>query len=164
MMKAIINVGMGETRVTNSAATNLVAPGLGSCIGVTLFDPIVKVGGMVHVVLSDSSSVTKEITLFGKYADIAIPDILNKMYQLGAKKQNLIIKMAGGSQMFNLEKGANILNIGMRNTIAVKLAFSKECLNIKASDTGGNKGRTLKLDVATGIVTVRIIGQLEQEI
>lgn len=163
-MKAIVNVGMGETRVTNSVATCLVAPGLGSCIGVTLYDPLIKVGGMVHVVLSDSSAVNKEILLAGKYADIAIPDVLQKMYKLGAKKQNLVVKIAGGSQMFNLEKGANILNVGMRNTIAVKVALSKEGISLKSSDTGGNRGRTLKLDIATGVVTVRIIGQLEQEI
>ena len=164
MIKAIVNVGMGEIQVTNSAGTSLVAPGLGSCIGLTIYDPMAKVGGMVHVVLPDSTNVTKEITLLGKYADKAVPEILAKLYKLGAKKQNMVLKMAGGSQMFNLEKGYNILNVGMRNTIAVKAALSKEGLTVKAADTGGNKGRTLKLDVATGIVSVRIIGQLEQEI
>lgn len=164
MIKAIVNVGMGEIHVSNSAGTSLVAPGLGSCIGLTIYDPIAKVGGMAHIVLPDSSTITKPITLPGKYADKAIPEILGKMYKLGAKKQNFVVKIAGGSQMFNLEKGANILNVGMRNIIAVKAALNKENLIIKASDTGGNKGRTLKLDVATGSVFMRLIGQQEQEI
>ena len=160
----IINVGMGEIQVSKSQGTYLAAPGLGSCIGVTVYDPKVKVAGMVHVVLPDSSNSNKEITSPGKYADTAIPELLDKVTKLGAIKSNLIVKISGGAQMFNLEKGGNILNIGMRNNIAVKAALSKEGLILKAADVGGNKGRTVKLEVSTGRVSVRIIGQQEIEL
>jgi len=90
--------------------------------------------------------------------------MLKKLFAVGANKNKLIVKMAGGAQMFNLEKGANVLNIGLRNTLAVKTALSKEGLTLVKSDTGGNKGRTFKLDVQTGIFSVKLIGQEEVEL
>ncbi|EKE03105.1 MAG: CheD, stimulates methylation of MCP protein [uncultured bacterium] len=158
-----MNVRMGEIKVSKSPGAKLMAPGLGSCIGLTMYDPVVKAAGLAHVVLPDSSCNNKPNTLPGKYADIAVPNLLEQMRQLGAKKENIITKIAGGSQMFSFEKGSNILNIGMRNTIAVKAALSKEGLHISSSNTGGNKGRTLQIDVLTGNVYVKIIGQQEVE-
>lgn len=165
----IINVGMGEIQVSKASGTVLAAPGLGSCIGVTMYDPKYKIAGMVHVVLPESanctkSSAAKDTYSLGKYADTAIPELLNQIFKLGAVKSNIIVKISGGAQMFNIEKGGNILNIGMRNNIAVKAALNKEGLLIKAADTGGNKGRTVKMDVSTGIVSVRIIGENEIEL
>ncbi|MDD3013364.1 MAG: chemotaxis protein CheD [Candidatus Gastranaerophilales bacterium] len=160
-----INVGMGEMQVSRSKSAILVAPGLGSCIGVIMYDYISNIGGMVHVVLPDSTTASKQgNTMLGKYADTAIPTLLDSMIKLGAAKCNIVVKMVGGAQMFNLEKGGNVLNIGIRNTIAVKAALSKENLIIKACDTGGNKGRTCKVDISTGKVYVRSIGQQEVEL
>lgn len=159
-----INVGMGEIQISNAQNAVIAAPGLGSCIGLIMYDPVAKIGGMAHVVLPDSTSNTKTQALPGKYADTAVPELLNQLIKKGASKNQLIIKIAGGAQMFNLEKGGNILNIGLRNVVAVKAALTKEGLNVKGADTGGNKGRTLKLDIATGKVIVKIIGQQEIEI
>lgn len=160
----ILNVGMGEIKISKSPDAVIAAPGLGSCIGLAIYDPIIKLGGMAHIVLPDSSSINKPGTLPGKYADLAIPEILDQMIKMGARKRNLIIKIAGGAQMFSFEKGGNVLNIGMRNAIAVKAMLSKEGLTIKANDTGGNKGRTVRLDISSGKVYVKIIGQQEVEI
>jgi len=160
-----INVGMGEMQVSKSSSAILIAPGLGSCIGVVMYDFVNKVGGMVHVVLPDSTCINKSGNLMpGKYADTAIPVLLNNMVKFGAERHNIVIKIAGGAQMFNIEKGGNVLNIGIRNTIAVKAAISKENLMIKSSDTGGNKGRTCRVDISTGKVYVRSIGQQEVEL
>ena len=159
-----INVGMGEIQVSNILGTVLVAPGLGSCVGLVIYDPLQKVGGMAHVVLPDSSSARSNNCLAGKYADIAIPELLNQLYSLGAYKTNLIVKIAGGEQMFNLDRGNNILNIGTRNVIAVKEALAKEKLEIKASDTGGNTGRTLRFELSSGKIYVKSIGQPEGEL
>jgi len=101
--------------------------------------------------------------LLGKYADIAVPNLLDQMYRLGARKNNIVTKIAGGAQMFSFEKGSNVLNIGLRNTIAVKSALNKEGLSIQASNTGGTKGRTVQIDVLTGNAYVKIIGQQEIE-
>jgi chemotaxis protein CheD len=160
-----INVGMGEMQVSKSLSTTLVAPGLGSCIGVVMYDYLNKIGGMVHVVLPDSANANKSGNVLpGKYADTAISTLLDNMIQLGASKSSILVKMAGGAQMFNLEKGGNVLNIGIRNTIAVKAALAKENLAITACDTGGNKGRTCKIEISTGKVYVRSIGQQEVEL
>ena len=160
----ILNVGMGEIKLSNTPGSIIAAPGLGSCIGLAMYDPTVKLGGMAHIVLPDSTNINKPGALPGKYADLAVPELLNQMIKQGAKKNNIIIKMAGGAQMFSFEKGGNILNIGMRNTIAVKANLSAQGQTIRANDTGGNKGRTVRLDISTGKVYVKIIGQQEVEI
>jgi chemotaxis protein CheD len=162
-MTKILNVGMGEIHTSKIPGTTITAPGLGSCIALIMYDPNIKAAGMAHVVLPDSTSA-KHNSMPGKYADTAVPELLNSMISLGAKKNNLIIKATGGAQMFNLEKGSNILNIGMRNIVAIKALLSQMGLTIKAADTGGNRGRTVKIDVATGYVTVKILGQEEIEL
>lgn len=156
-----INVGMGETKLSKLASEQLVAPGLGSCIGLTMYDPEKKIAGMAHIVLPDSNLASGEITLAGKYADTGIPDLLENMLKLGASKDKIITAISGGAQMFNIEKGSNILNVGMRNTIAVKAFLAEARLPLKAEDTGGNKGRTMRIEVATGTVYVRSIGSQE---
>ena len=158
-----INVGMSEVQISKTPGTVLVAPGLGSCIALAMYDPINKIAGMAHVVLPDSS-ITRGDIIPCKYADTAVPELLNMMIQAGAKKHSLIIKAAGGAQMFNIEQGSNILNIGLRNIIAIKAALSKEGLNATSVDTGGNRGRTVRLEVTTGSVFVKIIGQQELEL
>lgn len=163
-MSNVINVGMSKIEVAVNSDTFLVAPSLGSCIGLAIYDPTTKIAGMAHIVLPDSQKLTKENEMLGKYADTAVPQMLSKLIAMGANRNKLIIKMAGGAQMFTLQKGSNVLNIGFRNTIAVKAALSKENLDILKSDTGGNKGRTFKLDVKTGCFSVKLIGQNEVEL
>lgn len=159
-----INVGMSEICVSKVPGTTIIAPGLGSCIGLIMYDPNVKVAGMAHIVLPDSKSNREEKFNPGKFADTAVPELLSKVLELGASKHNLIVKISGGAQMFNLGKGTNVLNIGLRNTIAVKAALNKEGLVLKAFDTGGNRGRTVKILTTTGTVYVRCIGQDEVEL
>lgn len=156
-----INVGMGETKLSGLAGEQLVAPGLGSCIGLSMYEPDKKIAGMVHIVLPDSSISSGDALLPGKYADTAIPDLLGKMLESGAAREKIIVMMAGGAQMFNLEKCSNILNIGMRNVIATKAALSREKLVLRAHNTGGVKGRTVRVEVKTGIFYIRSIGEPE---
>jgi chemotaxis protein CheD len=159
----IINIGMGELYISNSSSIVLVAPGLGSCVGLAMYDTEKRIGAMAHIVLPETLN-NKNHGLPGKYANEAVPELINGMIKMGAKKDNIIVKFSGGAQMFTLEKGANILNIGVRNVIAVKKILQDEGLRTKNSDTGGNKGRTMRLDVATGCVFVKIIGQQELEL
>ena len=163
-MSNVINIGMSQIEVSSKPGTILVAPSLGSCIGLAIYDPSTKIGGMAHIVLPDSTKTLKESENQGKYADTAVPEILKKLFSMGANKNKLVIKIAGGAQMFNLQQGSNILNIGFRNTIAVKAALSKEGLELIKADTGGNKGRTFKLDIQTGSFSVKLIGQNEVEL
>jgi len=163
-MQNIINVGMSQIEISSKQGIVLAAPSLGSCIGLGIYDPVIKLGAMAHIVLPDSEKINRSVESPGKYADTAIPEILKKLESLGASKSRLIIKIAGGAQMFASQQGSNILNIGLRNTIAVKAALSKVGLEVKKADTGGNKGRTFKLDVATGYFYVKLIGQNEFEL
>lgn len=159
-----INVGMGEIQISKTAGTSLIAPGLGSCIGIVMYDPINKVAGMAHVVLPDSKSNSKPILLPGKFADTAVPELYKQVLKLGASEKNLIVKIAGGAQMFNLGASTNVLNIGMRNTIAVKAAIATSGFTVRNSDTGGNKGRTFRFDIETCKTYVKIIGVNEIEL
>lgn len=156
-----INVKMGEIELTTKMSVVLAALSLGSCIGLAVYDVKSKMAGMAHIVLPDSNISYKNLAEEkpGKYADLAVPALLGKMLSLGSKKENLIIKIAGGAQMFNLNDDANIINIGTRNIKAVTKAIDDLGLIITKADTGGNKGRTLKLNSANGDFTLKVIGQ-----
>lgn len=162
IVKKVINVGMGETWVSPYLNEQLVACGLGSCIGLVMYDPKCKIAGMAHLVLPDSSIALQKNPqkdfLPGKFVDSGVDYLLENMVKLGAVKENIIVSIAGGSQMFNLGNNTNVLNIGLRNVIAVKAAIQKKNLKLHAQYTGGNKGRTMSVETATGIVSIRTIG------
>lgn len=161
-----INVKMGEIELTNKTAITLAASSLGSCIGLGVFDRKSRMAGMAHIVLPDSKigyNRHNNEEQPGKYADTAVPALIGKMLSLGSKKEDLVIKIAGGAQMFNLQGDSNVMNIGARNAEAVLNALATLGLRPIKSDTGGNKGRTLKLKVMDGSFSLKIIGQQEVE-
>jgi chemotaxis protein CheD len=149
-------VGLGVLVATDEPGKGLSALGLGSCIGVAAYDPVAKVAGMVHVMLSDST-MSSAPGPAGKYADTAIPALIEAMVRLGAEPGRLVVKIAGGAQMFS--SGGGNLNIGARNAVAVRAALAAAKLRIKAADTGGTSGRTLELWVDDGRTTVRTAGK-----
>lgn len=159
-----ISVGMGEIKLSKCKGDVLFAPGMGSCVGVSFYDKAKQIGCMAHVVLPESHKNRLDDAKKGKYADIAIPAMIEEIEKLGAKKSDIIVKISGGAQMFNFESGSNVMNIGMRNVIAVKAALKKEGLVVSKNHTGGNKGRTLKLSMETGIMSVKCIGEKEVEL
>ena len=150
-----IKVGLGQLATSAQPGQRLAAVGLGSCVGLAAYDPVAKVAGMVHVVLPDSAIATSTGPP-GKYADSAIPALLEALRRLGADPRRLVLKMAGGAQMF--ASGGGLLNIGARNAISVRASVAAAGLKITAADTGGTFGRTLELRVDSGRVTVRAVG------
>ena len=160
-----INVKMGEIELTTKAGVVLVTSGLGSCIGLAVYDKKSRMAGMAHIVLPASNTVSTENIddKQGKYANIAVPSLLEKMLSLGSKKEDLIIKIVGGAQMFNFKNSSSALNIGRRNIIAVKNAVEDIGLCIHKSHTGGNKGRTFSLNVLNGTFYLKITSQKEIE-
>jgi chemotaxis protein CheD len=158
---ATIKVGLGVLAVTDERGKGLSALGLGSCVGVAAYDPAARVAGMVHVMLPDSA-IASAPGPAGKYADTAIPALLEAMRRMGAEPARLVIKIAGGAQMF--ASGSGNLNIGARNAIAVRAALTHAGLRVRAADTGGSAGRTLELWVDDGRVTVRAVGREPSEI
>lgn len=161
-MPGVIAVGMAEIKVSRSASDVLTAIGLGSCIGVCLFDPTANVAGMVHVVLPEV--IGAESQLPGKFAPTAIPALIAQMSALGATPSRFRAAIAGGAQLFSFSSGSTKLDIGRRNGEAVKAALLAAGLSLSACDIGGSSGRTLSMFVGGGRVRVKTIGAGERDL
>ena len=144
-------VRMGEIEVSRRTGDELVARGLGSCIGLALIDRLSGVAGMAHVVLPES---TNEDPQPGKFADLAVPALISEMQRAGAVVRRLDAVMAGGARMFELGE----MDIGARNAAAVKSWLARAGVSVRAADTGGSRGRTLRLTVGEFAVTVKEAG------
>jgi chemotaxis protein CheD len=141
------NVRMGEFAVSSTAGDELVAIGLGSCIGLALVDREAGVAGLAHVVLPESQGKPGPAA---KFADLAIPDLITRLVEAGAERRRLQAVMIGGARMFTV--GAS-LDIGARNSEAVRDALVKERIKIHAEEIGGNRGRTARVILGTEITS-----------
>lgn len=155
-MGDLIKVGMADLNCTKSPGI-LTTLGLGSCVGVCLYDTTTKISGMVHVMLPSSLQI-KNNSNVAKFADTGIVQLLADMTKLGANKNRIVSKIAGGSQMFNFNDSSDIMRIGSRNVIATKEVLQSLNIPIIAEDTGGNYGRTIELYSETGILLIKTIG------
>lgn len=129
----------------------LVALGLGSCIALVMTDPEAQVAGLAHVMLPESGGRT---SLPGKFADTAVPELLERVTALGGSPDRLRVAIAGGAQMFPGEG----MDIGARNAVATRSALRRAGLPCHAEQTGGTTGRTLLVNVASGETTIRVRG------
>jgi chemotaxis protein CheD len=155
-------VGVGDLAVSNSPGLVLAAYSLGSCIGLTVFDPVVRVGGLLHLMLPDSSlNPSRAAQQPGMFADSGIPALFRTAYQMNAGKHRMLICLAGGAQIMDPD-GA--FNIGRRNQEAVAGLLQRHGLKVHAARVGGSEGRTLMLDVRSGRVWVRDAGHREESI
>ena len=150
-------VDIAEVRVSNDPCVDLVTHSLGSCIGIAVWDPEVRVGGMIHYMLPDSSIASHEAkTNPAMFADTGIPKLLQSVEKLGASKKRLIVKLAGGSSLLD---GDARFNIGKRNYDMLHKIFQENGISIDSENVGGSLSRTLRLSVATGRVTVTMQGK-----
>jgi chemotaxis protein CheD len=154
---ASLKVGLGQLVVSADPSGVLAALGLGSCIGLVITDVAAGVAGMAHVMLPDSDIATRPGPE-GKYADTAVPSLIDAVCSHGAQRRRLVCAMAGGAQMFGAGSGGGVLNIGQRNAVAVRAALESAGLRLRAAQTGGSSGRTLEVIVATGAISVRTVG------
>lgn len=152
-----VKVGMAEVK-TALVPQNLVTIGLGSCIGVCLWDPVKKVGGLAHIMLPDSTQSRKS-TNKAKFADTGIRALVEEMISLGANKTRIVAKIAGGAQMFNFPGSSNVMRIGDRNAEAVRKCVKELNIKLKAEDTGGNFGRTIEFFTENGDLLVKTINK-----
>jgi chemotaxis protein CheD len=151
-----VKVAMADLKVVHLTGI-LKTTGLGSCVGITLYDAKAKVAGMAHVMLP-SSEIAKEGTLnIAKYADTAIPHMIEKMKVFGANITRLEAKMAGGAQMFAFSSQSDTMRIGPRNSECCKEMLNKFAIPLKGEDTGGNYGRTIEFNCETGMLLIRSI-------
>lgn len=152
----LIKVGMADLNIAEGGAL-LRTTGLGSCVGLTLFDAQLKLGGMAHIMLP-SSEIAREGQLnIAKYANTAVPELIERLKARGTLVHRLVAKMAGGAQMFAFAGGSDTMRIGPRNVEATKLALAQFGIPLIAEDTGGNYGRTVELDSRTGIFMIRSV-------
>lgn len=164
MTAETIPVGLGELKASAKKGQVLVCYGLGSCIGLALYDSVARVGTMVHVVLPDSSLSRGQEVPPGKFADTAVRAAIAEMIKLGAVRSRLTARMAGGARMLNVAGAGSKLDIGARNIDAVRAALQAEGLRLCAEDTGGSHGRTLQLFVDSGRLLVSTVGRGEKDL
>ena len=144
---------MGEMVVSKDPHEELVALGLGSCIGLAIVDRTAGVAGLAHIVLPESNERRNQV---GKFADTAVPELIARMREAGAVERRFETAIAGGARMFEMSGG---LDIGARNEAAVRSALAGARVPLKAAKTGGTIGRTLMVAVSDLTVTVRAAGE-----
>lgn len=161
-MSTIVKVGMADLKVVEypDALTTL---GLGSCVGICLYDSTTRVTGMAHIMLPSSKAIRKNENV-AKFADTAITELIQIMESKGAKKTRFIAKIAGGAQMFAFSSQNDSMKIGERNAEAVRAILKELSIPIKADDTGGNFGRTIEFYSADGKLLIKTAGKGIKEI
>jgi chemotaxis protein CheD len=163
VVDTVVRVGIADMNIV-SKGSSIRTSGLGSCIGVVLYDELIKLAGMVHVMLPHSSLGKEPSMNLAKYADTGIEELIRQLGERGAKVESLKCKMAGGAQMFQFKSKSDVMRIGPRNAEAVKEALLKHRVPIVAEDLGGNKGRTIEFFTSTGILHVRTVNEGTREL
>ena len=153
----MITVGMADLKVCR-APDNLTTLGLGSCVGVALYDPATMVSGMLHCMLPDSTRITNQQNI-AKFADTGLDELVKQMMSIGAMRSRLVAKIAGGAQMFAFSSGNDMMRVGDRNVEAVKAKLMQMRIRILAEDTGKNYGRTIEFYSETGKLLIKSVGK-----
>lgn len=150
-------IGIADMKVSDDPDVTLVTYSLGSCIGVAVYDAVARVGGILHYMLpeSDVNPVRAKTNPY-MFADTGIPMLFKSCYKLGAVKRQMIVKVAGGSQVMDESR---VFNIGKRNYAALRKIFWRNNILIDAEDVGGTVNRTMRLNIATGETALKVSGQ-----
>ncbi len=161
-MVNLIKVGMADLQTSRHPCV-ITTLGLGSCVGIALYDPVRKVAGLAHIMLP-SSQQARINSNTAKFADTAIVKLVDDMISLGAVRSQIVAKLAGGAQMFSFNDTSEMLRIGARNVSASKEALNMLGIPILSEDTGGNYGRTIEIHSDTGKLMIKTIGHGLKEI
>ncbi len=156
-----IKVGIGDMKFTRGGGT-VITYALGSCIGITMYDPGLKLGGLLHIMLPSRSDPNDPKVY--KYADSGIREMIRKLTAFGMVKSRTVVKIAGGAKMFDIKGNADFGNIGERNAAMVKKILLEERMRVTSEDTGGAYARTMVLKVDTGEVLIRTVGRPEKHL
>ena len=153
-METKITIGIADMKMAKDHGM-LITYALGSCIGICLYDPLIKLGAMVHIMLPLNMEAGRTHPL--KYADTGIKETLKQMEAKGASRSRITVKIAGGAKMFEVS-GAGLGNIGQRNIESVHAILKRENIRLIGEYTGGTVARTLLFDVASGQACIRSYG------
>lgn len=158
--KGLISVAIADMVVTQDQSATLITHALGSCIGVTIYDPVAKVAGMIHFMLPDSkTNAQKAADKPGMFGDIGVPMLFKAAYDLGAKKERMIVCAAGGAEVMSADTQ---FRIGARNRTLIRKLFWKNNILLAADETGGDISRTMVLRMTDGTVSIRNKGTERQ--
>ncbi|MBS4177098.1 chemotaxis protein CheD [Lederbergia citrea] len=157
MIKTVVRVGIADMKIVRAPDT-IRTSGLGSCVGVILYDSKMKIAGLAHIMLPDSSLAREKKSInTAKFADTALIALQKEMAAMGAK--SLKAKISGGAQMFQFTSQNDQMRIGPRNIDAVKRELQALGIQLVAEDTGGNSGRTIEFDPETCVLEIRTVYQ-----
>jgi chemotaxis protein CheD len=159
---AVFQVGMADLKIA-SVPDMLSSAGLGSCIGICIWDKSKKIAALVHIMLPDSTQSKAPINRT-KFADTGVTEAVGRLYKAGASTSGLLAKIAGGAQMFKVSSESDVLKVGERNSAAVITHLKKNHIRLLAHDVGGNFGRTIIFNIETGDLTIKTIGHGEKVI
>ena len=153
----MIRVGMADLNIC-SAPDAITTLGLGSCVGIVLYDSVAKVAGLAHIMLPDSTQIRSNSNV-AKFADTGIDELIKRLEQNGVSKSRLIAKIAGGAQMFAFSSENSMLCVGKRNVEATKEKLNSLGIRIVAEDTGDSYGRTIEFYPENGELMIKSVGR-----
>lgn len=149
-------IGIADMKMAKGSGT-LITYALGSCIGICLYDPLTKVGALVHIMLPLNMETGRTHPM--KYADTGVRETLKMMESMGASRARITAKIAGGAKMFEISGGGSLGNVGQRNIESVRIVLKREGIRLLKEDVGGTVARTLSFDVSDGTGCVRSHGK-----
>jgi chemotaxis protein CheD len=156
MADNIIKVGMADLNYTRHPGI-LVTLGLGSCVGIALYEKKIKMIGLAHIMLPWSQQAKNNANK-AKFADTGIMLLLQKMGESGASISNIVAKLAGGAQMFSFSGNSDMIRVGQRNVEATKAVLQQFRIPVISEDTGGSYGRTIEFYSEDGRLMIKTIG------
>lgn len=157
-MISVVKVGMADLNLAKAPQT-IRTSGLGSCVGIIIYDDRVRISGMAHIMLPDSTFARSGQLNRAKYADTAITDLLANLMEQGASKYRLKAKIAGGAQMFKFSSSNEATRIGPRNVEAVKKLLADVNVPIMYEDVGGSSGRTIEFNPESSVLEIRTVNK-----
>lgn len=158
----IIDVGIADKKIAK-APVKLITRGLGSCVGVTIYDPGKKIGGMAHAMLPDIDRVTAQVSPL-RFVNYLIKSMVEELENCGCFRKHLEAKLFGGAHMFGFLSSESVLNVGDKNVEKARAVLKEMGINIAVDDTGGTFGRTITLNLENGKVLIKTISWGEREV
>jgi chemotaxis protein CheD len=156
----MIQVELADMKVSNRKNEMIGADSLGACIGLAVYDPVVKVGGLLHYMLPISKiDPQRARTMPAMFADTGSLELFKALYALGGKKERLQVRVVGGSQLMG---NSQLFDMGKRNYLVLRKIFAKNNIKIHAEDIGGHYSRSIRMDLNSGECIVKANGRENQ--
>ena len=157
-----LTIGVADMKLSNDPGSALITYSLGSCLGVMIYDPAVRVGGLLHAMLPEAKDERTSPNFNPyKYIDTGIPLLFKEAYRLGAEKRRIKVVVAGGAQILD---DSGYFNIGKRNLATLRKMFWKNGVMIDREHVEGSVSRTVKLFLSDGSITLKLGGGKEMQL